>query len=173
MNDTSTESALLARVRAGDAEALGELFARFAGVVHRAALHLTGSAADADDVVQDVFVALPEALRGYEVRVSLSGWIRKVAVRAALTRLRRSERRREDRLDEVHEPARADREIERLEVERLIARLPATLRTVLVLKEIEGYSHGEIGRLLGISESASEVRLYRAKQLLRKQLRDP
>ena len=159
-------------MRVGDAEALGELFARFAGPLHRAALHLTGSAADADDVVQDVFVGLPEALRGYEVRVSLSGWLRKVAVRAALTRLRRAERRREDRLDDVDEPGGADREIERLDVERLIARLPATLRPVLVLKEIEGYTHAEIGRLLGISESASEVRLYRAKQLLRKQLRD-
>jgi RNA polymerase sigma-70 factor (ECF subfamily) len=92
--------------------------------------------------------------------------------RLILTRLRRTERRREEPLEAAGEPARPDREIERLDVERLIARLPDKLRTVLVLKEIEGYSHGEIGRLLGISESASEVRLYRAKQLLRKQLRD-
>src|ERR1043165_8907600 len=89
----SSESDTLAAARSGSADALGTLFARHAGLVYRVALRLTASDADAQDIVQDVFVGLPEALRGYEEHGSFEAWLKRVAVRCALMRMRAAERR--------------------------------------------------------------------------------
>lgn len=160
---------LLQRAAAGQPQALTILYEQYAPVVHRAAYRLTGSRADADDVLQDVFVGLPEALRRYAGRGSLEGWIRKVAIRTALMRMRGASRRREVPLEEVTPAAPADpaAELHRAALERALAALPDALRVVFVLKEVEGYSHAEIAQLLGIREGASEVRLHRARKSLR------
>lgn len=157
------------RAAAGNPDALSALYERYAATVHRAAHRLTGSRADADDVLQDVFVGLPEALRRFAGRGSLEGWIRKVAIRTALMRMRGTSRRREVPLDDVAPATAADPAagVDRAALERALAQLPDSLRVVFVLKEVEGYSHAEIAQLLGIREGASEVRLHRARKSLR------
>ena len=166
---------LVARARAGSGDALGALYARHAAAVMSLAYRLCGSAADAEDVLHDVFLGLPEALRRYDERGSFTAWLRRVAARTALTRLRAQGRRREVPLDAHGEwPREAEAESfgDRSAVERALAALPSTLRAVVVLKEMEGYSHAEIGALLGISAGASEVRLCRALKLLRRAMGD-
>lgn len=170
--ERTNEASLVAALRGGDPEALRDAYDRHGAVVYRIAYRLTGSAADAEDVLHDVFVGLPEALRNYEVRVSFAGWLGRVATRTALMRLRRRDRRREDALESAQEPAgRASDDVDRVALERAIASLPETLRAVFVLREIEGYAHADIAELLGIGVSASEVRLHRAKHELRRILR--
>ncbi len=165
---------LVERAASGDPEALTELYRRYGDAVHRLAFRLTGSAADAEDVLQDVFVGLPEALRSYAERGSLEGWIKRVAARTALMRMRRERRRREVALDPLPEPAaRSDpgAVVERTSIQRALDALPETLRLVFVLREVEGHSHAEIGELLGIRPGTSEVRLFRAKKMLQDLLR--
>lgn len=166
--------AVVERATAGEPAALAELYARYGEAVHRLAYRLTGSAADAEDVLQDVFVGLPEALRSYAGRGSLEGWIRRVAARTALMRMRRERRRREVALDPLAEPAgRSDPgcAVERTAIQRALDALPDALRAVFVLREVEGYSHAEIGELLGIRAGTSEVRLFRARKMLQTLLR--
>src|SRR5437016_10390452 len=86
---------LIQRAREGRADALSELYARFGQTLMALAFRLTGSRADAEDVLHDVFVGLPEALSRYEERGSLAAWLRRITARAALMRLRRGRRRRE------------------------------------------------------------------------------
>jgi len=121
-------------------------------------------------VLQDVFVGLPEALRVYEERERFEYWLKRLAVRASLMALRARQRRREDRLADVPELASRANDPERvpeiLTVRRAIARLPDEQRVVVMLKEVEGYSHAEIGRLLGISANGSAARFYRALRRL-------
>jgi len=170
--DRSEQTALVAALRRGDAEALRDAYVRYGPAVYRIAYRLLGSAADAEDVLQDVFVGLPEALRAYDVRVSFEGWLRRVAARTALMRLRGQRRRREEPLEPLSEPAVSARDdVDRVALERAIAALPDTLRSVFVLKEIEGYAHADVAELLGISVGAAEVRLHRAKRELRRMLR--
>ena len=69
---------LVALTARGDLNALATIFARYASVVHRTALRLTASADDADDVVQDVFIGLPNALSRYDNRGSFDAWLRGV-----------------------------------------------------------------------------------------------
>lgn len=157
------DAMLIAAVRGGSAQALAELYARHAPAVFTAALRLLGSREDAEDVLQDVFLGLPDALARYEERGAFGAWIRRVAVRTSLMALRRRGRK-------GHEPlASADAVGEAPpELERSIAALPDALRVVFVLREVEGYSHAEIAELLGITRTASALRLHRAWKLVRR-----
>jgi RNA polymerase sigma-70 factor (ECF subfamily) len=94
-----------------------------------------------------------------------------VTIRTALMGIR-SRRRRSRREEAVLGTARADPEPveERLAVQEALERMPEKLRLVFMLKEIEGYGHGEIADQLGISQGASSVRLSRAWAFLRRTL---
>ncbi len=163
----------LERVQANDRTALGELFAEHGDMVFRAAFGLTASRADADDVTQELFVRLPGAVRGFTgTAANFPGWLRRVAVRQALMHLRGGRRRREVSVESVSALTMpADGVLDRLTIAAALARLSDEHRTVFLLKEVEGYDHGEIAELLGISTANSEVRLHRARRQLRDLLR--
>jgi len=171
-DERSDDAALVERLSSGDLDALDALFHRHATALLNLARRVTGSAVDAEDVVQDLFVGLPMALRRYTERGRFSAWLRSVTVRLALDRVRRETRRHEVALDLAGEHPAASRETPeaRWDLERGLAALPQDLRVVFVLKEIEGFTHLEIGRLLGIRTGTSEVRLHRAMRALRRAL---
>ncbi len=164
------EPDLIAGLRAGKPEALAEVYRRHAGSLLAVACRLTGSSAEAEDVVHDLFVRLPEALVQYEERGQFTFWLRQCGVRMALMRLRAGRRRNEVALGESaarrHDPTQG------VALVRALDQLPTDQRAVVVLKVIEGYSHGEIAELLGISRNASEVRLHRGMRRLRRLLED-
>ena len=163
---------LVARARGGSADALAELYRLYARALTAVAYRLTGSAEDAEDVLHDVFVGLPEALRHYDERGTLEPWLKRVTARVALSRVRARGRRREVAIDHgtaVGVPP--ERGVDDLAaVRHAVDRLPDTLRSVFVLRAVEGYTHAEIAALLAISPRASEVRLHRAIKALRRQL---
>jgi RNA polymerase sigma-70 factor, ECF subfamily len=160
--------AILAQsARSGRVDALGVLYARHAEMLYRLAFRMLGDAAEAEDLVQDLFVGLPEALRRYEERGRLDAWLRTVAARMALMRLRARQR-----TESLHErtaecAAAAEAVPTRLTLERALATLSGPLRMVFTLKVVEGYSHAEIAEMLDIRVGTSEVRLHRATRLLR------
>ena len=164
---------LLDALEAGDREALGDCFAQFGDLVYRCALRLTGSRADAEDVTQDVFVRLPSVVAGFAGSADqFPSWLRRVAVRAALTRMRGGRRRREVSTDDVAALITTPADtLERLSLEAALGRLTPEHRAVFLLKEVEGYDHGEVAELMGISVANSEVRLHRARLHLRELLR--
>ena len=165
---------VLHAIVAGDRRALALVFARFGDLVFQTSLRLTGSRADAEDITQDVFIRLPAivgSFAGGEPR--FAAWIRRIAVREALMRMRSGRRRREVSADEVVAlVSRADDVVNRLSIQAALSRLSDEHRAVFLLKEVEGYEHAEIAELLGISVSNSEVRLHRARRQLRDLLRD-
>lgn len=89
--------ASLEAIRAGSSDALAALYCRHAAALHRLAYRLTRTSQDAEDVVHDVFVGLPEALAHYEERGALLSWLKRITARVALKRLRPQKRRREPR----------------------------------------------------------------------------
>lgn len=172
LKEFPSDQGLVNAVLGGSREALGHLYTRHAEAVFNAAYRLTGARDEAEDVLQDVFVALPGALaRSYEERGRFAAWIHRLAVRTALTRLRsRSRRREEALLEDVGVRADAcDMAVERIALERALVAMPWAMRAVFVLKELEGYSHAEIGELLGVTRLTSATRLSRAWARLRKE----
>ncbi|HUQ20691.1 MAG TPA: RNA polymerase sigma factor [Gemmatimonadaceae bacterium] len=169
---TKPPAELISRVKSGDTEALGEIYARYSRPLMQTAYRLTGNAADAEDVLHDVFLGLPEALRHYDERGAAESWLKRLTARVALSRIRSRTQRRESPLAEEianHPRATASLNDDWL-VQNAIDELPESLRVVFVLKEIEGYSHSEIAATIGISVANSEVRLHRAVKALRKRL---
>src|SRR6185503_6585930 len=153
---TANDAELAERVRLGDDEALAALFERHAEAIYHLTFRLLGSRDDAEDAVQDVFVGLRLALGKYEERGTFGAWLRRLAARTALMRLRSARTRamREAAAEVTVESAPPQDD----HVERALAALPAGMRAVVVLKALEGHGHEEVARLLGISVSASKVR---------------
>lgn len=164
---------LLNAVRAGSVDALGALYREYGDMVYGLARTTTGSDEEAEDVLQDVFLGLPRALQSYHHRERFESWFKRVAIRTALMRLRALRRKRETSLDEERPgaatPDPKPAPIDRIAIQQAIDRLPEPLRVVFVLKEIEGYSHGEIAIILGLSSGSSATRLSRAWARLRKE----
>lgn len=129
--------------------------------------------ADAEDVVQEVALRLPALLPQYQ-HGGLGGWLRRIVVTTALMRLRREGRRAS--LDELTEDAEPlpDVVAERVDLtRRALAVLPRPQREVVVLRFFLDYSHEEIARALGITATASEIRLCRALKVLRARFAGP
>jgi RNA polymerase sigma-70 factor (ECF subfamily) len=156
-------------LRAGDPAALAAVYRQHAGPLLRTLRGFVGSEQDAEDVLHDLFVGLPEAMLRYEDRGLFGAWLRRVALRLALQRLRSRGRRREVELEHATPVTRASAEAipDQLAVERALAMLPEPMRTVVVLRELEGWSHHDIAEFLGIREGAVMTRHCRAMKKLR------
>jgi RNA polymerase sigma-70 factor (ECF subfamily) len=159
----------LQRIASGDEAALTRIIEEFAPLVRAVALGVTGNEADAEDVVQDVFIGLPEALGSFSGG-NFPGWL-KVVARSRAQMLVRTERRRQQfRSSSSTNEGSDDRALNRIMIERAITELDAKQREVFVLKWREGLSHQEIAELMDISENYSQVLLHRARKALREML---
>ena len=168
---------VLARARAGDDEALERVFRHFEAPLYTLARRLTRTPHDAEDVVQETFLEVVRSISRFRGEGSFAGWIRKVAARKALMRLRRqTSRPSEDELTEdlVDASAAATAAVpERLDLEAALARLSVAARAVIWLHDVEGYSHEEIGTLMSRTSSFSKSQLARAHARLRAMLAPP
>ncbi len=158
--------------RGGRPEALAALYRGHGAALYRLAYRLTGTREDAEDVLHDVFVGLSEALARYEERGNLAGWLKRVTARVALGRVRSRKRRGEVPLELAGPGSEPLADPDGIALQVAVNQLPNRLRDVIVLKEIEGYSHREVADLLGISVVASRVRAHRGLARLRQLLED-
>jgi RNA polymerase sigma-70 factor (ECF subfamily) len=150
---------------AGDAEAFGRLYWRHAARVKALARRLLGPA-DADDGTQEVFVRAWRGLGKFRGESAFGTWLHRLAVNVLLRELERSRRRMTEDISLetlAAEPGSSGDP----DLERALAALPAGVREVVVLHDMESYTHDEIGRLLGIGQSASKMRLHRGRSALR------
>ena len=185
-----TEQTLVARVCMGDTAAFEILFRRYGSRVFRQALHLLGNAAEAEEVAQDVFVALYEKAGTFRGESALATWLYRLTANAALSRLRRRKRSKEVAMDDYlprfredgHHLVRpvvdwsadleqglADAQIQQL-LRQAIELLPPLDKAVLVLSDFEELSNRDIGDALGLTVPAVKARLHRARLFLRGQL---
>jgi RNA polymerase sigma-70 factor (ECF subfamily) len=159
----------VAAARAGAAGGIEALYRAHAPQLLQLSARLSGSAADAEDVVHDLFVRLPEFLARYEERGQLGAWLRALTVRLTLDRLR-LERRRFSILAAFPGRWAAHQEAptgEAVDLERALKALSPMYRAVFVLRQIEGYSYDEISSRLGVTPGAARVRYLRALRHLR------
>lgn len=147
----------------------GGLARRHAPAVYRLAYARTGSRADAEDVMQEVFLRLVKAGPDFDSEEHAKAWLLRVASNCANDLFRLPWRRREEPLDEnLSAPERP----EEGSVTQAVLSLPARYRIPIHLYYYEGYSVAEIARTLGRSEGTVKSRLFRARDLLRNQLRE-
>ena len=126
---------------------------------------------DALDILHDGFIKVFRHLHRYQKGTSLKAWIRRVMVNTAIDFYRKKIRRRTEEIGEAYtlssSAADAVSQFSEKEILEAIQKLSPTYRTVFNLYVIEGYSHKEIGEMLGITESTSRSNLVKARQKLR------
>ena len=165
---TMTEAELIQACIDNERLAQKELYDRYKGAMYTIAYRMTNDFDQANDILQEAFIKIFRALPKFRQESTLGAWIKTIVVRTALSRLRRKqifepiENHVNDQvIDWGHHPL----EVEYLE--KAIQSLPDGYRTVFVLIEVEGYSHKEVGDMLGISTGTSKSQLFYAKKKLR------
>lgn len=180
------ESQLVERLRAGDDAAYAWLVRRFTAPLLSVIRRILPRAEDAHDAVQDAFLAAFKALPDFDGRAQFGSWLHRIAINAALSKLRALKRRPEQAIEELLPTFVADghrdqpgpawtvtapQEMERAEVRQLVRqsidRLPEPYRLVLVLRDIEDLDTETVAQQLGIEPGAVKTRLHRARQALR------
>ena len=161
-----TEAALVRAAQAGDRAAFGTLYGQFARMVHGVLLaHV--SYADADDLLQDVFLRAMKQIRGLREPAAFGGWLASVARRTAFDHHRRM-RLQTALPTEIPGGQRPDGEA--FQVLAMIQRLPESYRETLVLRLVEGMTGPEIAERTGLTHQSVRVNLCRGMKLLREQL---
>lgn len=168
-----TEEQLIREAADGDANAIRTLYERYAPRVYAVVRRIAADDELARDYAQEAWVRAIRALPTFRGDARFSTWLHRIAVNAALQAIRKAERRarREAPLpDQVPAaPAEGDALLRR-RLEAALAALPDGMRSVLILHDVEGYTHEEIGEALGVAPGTSKSQLFKARAKMRKML---
>ena len=158
--------------RAPAAPDVGALYEAHAAAMLRVAWRITGERTEAEDVVHDVFVALPALLARHGAQERPDAWLRAVTGRVALDRLRRERRRagllaRFGRVEAIAGGDAPSADATSMDLDRALARLSPSLRTVFVLRHLHDLAYDDIARVLDSTPGAVRVQFLRATRRLR------
>jgi RNA polymerase sigma-70 factor (ECF subfamily) len=185
--DVSGQSFSLEVLRRGDRAEFARLVEAYYPMIYRVALRLTGNAQDAEDILQETFIKAYRHLNSFEERSSLSTWLYRIATNEALM-LMRKQMPGQVSIDEPVQTDEGEQEPMQVvdwcclpeeefmsaesqaELDQAVVKLPASLRAVFLLRDIEGLSTQETGEILNLSETAVKTRLSRARLRLRQEL---
>jgi RNA polymerase sigma-70 factor (ECF subfamily) len=168
------ESEIVDRAKEGDRAAHAELYALFAVSVFTLARRMLASRALAEDVLQETFVEVLCNIGRFRGEAEVGTWIKRIAINKCLMHVRSSwVSRRGVAADEPHCEGRSAALDDQMALERALDCVPDVARAVVWLHDVEGYTHAEIGRLMGRSTSFSKSQLARAHERLRALLDGP
>ena len=171
--DRAAEGLLVDRCRRGDPGAFEEIYRSHAPRVYSLAYRLTGSLADAEDLLQEAFLLVHRKLDSFRGDSALGTWIYRLATNCCVDFLRSRQHREEQATDTLDEAlpsaprAAGAIRVEHLDLERAIARLPPGYRSAFVLHDVEGFGHSEVAAMLGIAEGTSKSQVHKARMRLR------
>ena len=187
MASSPTDIELVGQYLDGDSAAFDQLFRRYHARIRAACMRQLGDEAAAEDVVQETFYNVVRSLSRVDASFNFGAWIHRIAANACNDELRRRQRRAirqqrggADQVEELilqlpdrdatgHPEAALETETLRRLVWEVGKRLPARQRMVLALRELQGLSYARIARVMGISESAVETLLHRARRRFREE----
>ena len=171
---------LAARCRAGDADAFEELYRQHARRLFSLVVRMVGSAEDAEDLVQEVFLQAHRKLAGFRGESTLGTWLYRLTMNHCLDHLRGRQAKMsrateslddEDAAEPMAPAPAVPPAISRMDLEKAIAALPPGSRAAFLLHDVEGFEHREIAAILGVSEGTSKSQVHKARLKLRARLR--
>ena len=183
--ETQSDALIVRDLKKGDAKAMEEIVRRYSNKVYNLAYHLTRDSAAAEEIMQDVFLTVIAKIATLTNEAYFSTWLYRVTTNAAYGFLRKekkfSEQTPVEDLDGEHHASVDWSELpddvllseeSREVLKRSIDSLPEAMRTVVIMKDMEGLKNEEIAEALGISVPAVKSRLHRGRLMLRDQLSD-
>jgi len=164
------EMVMVRRVQSGDQAAFRDLMERYQAKIHSIVYGILHNREDAEDIAQQVFTKVYFAIKDFDGRCLLLTWICRIAINECYSSLRK---RRVKLVQEIDGPEHAgnqppvDRRLaDRDYLNKLLARIPADDRALLIFKEVEGHSIGELAQMTGMTDSAIKIKLFRARHKL-------
>jgi RNA polymerase sigma factor (sigma-70 family) len=163
------------RAVTGDSETFLNLYRQNLPRIYAVCLRIVANREQAEEVTQQALIRTWQTLGSYRGESPLSAWIHRIAANAALDYLRARNRLTKrveftDNLEVFEKPDLSSPRENQMDMEQAIAALPPQARTVVVLHDIEGYSHSEISGMLGIAVGTSKAHLHAARRLLKEEL---
>jgi RNA polymerase sigma factor (sigma-70 family) len=154
----------------GDRRMQEELYRRFSPRMYAVCLRYAGNAEEAEDILQEGFIKVFKKLESFRGEGSFEGWVRRIFVNTAIEHFRRKRylqpvTEKEENTIEGKSLSALDGLAEK-DILALVQQLSPGYRTVFNMYVVEGYTHKEIGDMLGISEGTSKSQLSRAKVIL-------
>lgn len=170
--ERALESALVERAQDNDTLAYEQLYEMHKGRVFALCVRLCSDRDMAEDLAQEAFVLAWRKLGSFRGDSAFGSWLYRITTNTVLSYLRKQKpfRNMLD-VDEIEEQGQKEDIGLRMTLDDAIAGLPTGARTVFVLYSLEGYTHDEIGSLLGIAQGSSKAQLHRARQLLQAKLK--
>jgi RNA polymerase sigma-70 factor (ECF subfamily) len=167
---------LVSRVRQGDLSAFETLYRRHCSAIFGLTLRMLQNRADAEDLVQEIFLQAYDRLSSFEGRAAFGTWLYRLGVNRCLDHLRSrgvKEGLRSEPLTPALPGAGASANLRGLELERAIAELTPSSRAAFLLHDVVGYDHREVGEILGIAVGTSKSLVHRARSRMRELVRPP
>ena len=169
-NHNLTETDLIQGCISGDRRMQEMLYNKFSSKMYAVCLRYAGNGDDAQDILQDGFVKIYKNLSRFRSEGSFEGWVRRIFVNTAIEHLRRKKYLKPiDEKEENTIPYKSTTVLDSLgekDIMGLISQLSPGYRTVFNMYVVEGYTHKEVGDILGISEGTSKSQLARARMIL-------
>ena len=158
----------------GDTAAFEELYRRHHRCVYSLCFRLTHSASDAEDLTQNVFTQLFRKLKTFRGASSFTTWLHRLTVNEVLMHFRKNKARRERTTEDGTTPTQIVRMsvVDHIALDDAIRQLSPGYRAVLILHDVEGYEHEEIGKILGCAVGTSKSQLHKARMKLRRLLKE-
>ncbi len=171
--DKRTDDELVERYLRGDRGAFAELVARHERRVYNLAFRMLGRREDADDAMQEAFLACLRKLGGFRGTSAFTTWLHRVTVNVCYDALRKRARERPtgEEVEPPPGPDHADAAIAGVDVQRALLRIPEEFRAVLVLHDVQGVPHDGIAQAIGIPVGTVKSRLHRGRVALARVLR--
>jgi RNA polymerase sigma-70 factor (ECF subfamily) len=166
-------------VSKADVPAFEELYRQHSTRLFNLAWRMCGTRADAEDLLQEIFLLAYRKLPEFRGDSTVGTWLYRLAMNRCLDHLKSRQTRASGMTTLLDEEAIAgpklvaDGGLNRLDLERAIARLPEGARAAFVLHDVEGFQHHEIASILGISEGTSKSQVHKARLKLRALLTAP
>lgn len=183
--EIQSDALVVRDLKKGDAKAMEEIVRRYSNKVYNLAYHLTRDSAAAEEIMQDVFLTVIAKIATLTNEAYFSTWLYRVTTNAAYGFLRKEKKFSEQTpVEDLDQEPHASvdwselpddvllSEESREVLKRSIDSLPEAMRTVVIMKDMEGLKNEEIAEALGISVPAVKSRLHRGRLMLRDQLSD-
>ena len=170
-----TEAQLIRQACDGDGPAVRALYERYAPRVYAVVRRIAADDDEAQDYAQEAWIRAIRALPTFRGDSRFSTWLHRIAVNAALQALRKNENRvkREQPMpDALSAPTLSRDTLLQRRLEWALDRLPEGMRRIVILHDVEGYTHEEIGEMLGITSGTSKSQLFKGRLKLRALLQD-
>ena len=174
--ERAADLALVERCRRGELGAFEEVYRAHSGRLYSVACRMLGNTADAEDLLQEIFLAAHRKLDTYRGDAALGTWLYRLATNLCLDHLRSRSARTshvtgalddEPGLQDAGSRALAERTVTKMDLERAVAQLPEGCRAAFVLHDVEGLEHREVADILGVAEGTSKSQVHKARLRLR------